>query len=229
MSAPTAPPDLPPAALDAVPHLLPAPASGPASSSDCGASAVEKVDSQRSTDNEEHDEHAAEHAEIEAAEDELRERREQDKEAVGARKGVSGFVARWIFRRRHKKELGQAAAAATGSEDDGEDADDSLAVPPETRLLPIISGLACPFAVLLDIPGLTTPWYIKTQGDTIIDSQPNPVLLDVEQAFALALGVVANAALIWRFLEHSPRRTTWIAMISLTVRLLSLPRLHRPR
>ncbi|GAA5836717.1 hypothetical protein JCM9279_007635 [Rhodotorula babjevae] len=219
MSAPAAPSDRPSTAFVAVPHLLPAPASGPSTTSESGASAVEKVDSQQATDNEELDEHAAEHAEIDAAEDELRERCEQDKEAVGARKGVSGFVARWIFRRRHKEELGLAAAAAAAApKSDGEGPDESFAVPPETRLLPIISGLACPFAVLLDIPGLTTPWYIKTQGDVIIDSQPNPVLLDVEQAFALALGVIANAALIWRFLEHSPRRTTWIAMISLTIR-----------
>ncbi|GAA5899619.1 hypothetical protein JCM8208_000606 [Rhodotorula glutinis] len=217
MSAPNAPPDPPSAAFAALPHLRPAPPSGPSPSSESGASAIEKVDSQHGTDHEELDEHAAEHAEIEAAEDELRERREQDKEAAVARKGVSGFVARWIFRRRQKKEPGRAAAASA-VEGDGEDADDSFAVPPETRLLPIISGLACPFAVLLDIPGLTTPWYIKTQGDVIIDSQPNPVLLDVEQACALALGVIANAALIWRFLEHRPRLTTWIAMISLTIR-----------
>ncbi|KPV72618.1 uncharacterized protein RHOBADRAFT_55715 [Rhodotorula graminis WP1] len=214
MSAATAPPRSPSVAVDAFHRPRPAPASGPSSSSESGASAIDKVESQHGTDNEELDEHAAEQAEIEAAVDELRERREQDKEAVGARKGVSGFVARWMIRRRHRR----AAAAAAKSDGDGEDPDDSLALPPDTRLLPIISGLACPFAVLLDIPGLTTPWYIKTQGDLIVDSQPNPVLLDVEQAVALALGVLANAALIWRFLEHSPRRTTWVAMISLTIR-----------
>ncbi|BGP42936.1 Potassium channel [Rhodotorula kratochvilovae] len=89
---------------------------------------------------------------------------------------------------------------------------------PENRILPIISGLVCPFSVLLDIPGLTSRWYIRTEGNNIVETQPNPALLDAGQAVALALGVLANAALIWRFLEHRPRICTWVAMLSLALR-----------
>ncbi|GAA6046700.1 hypothetical protein JCM3770_003123 [Rhodotorula araucariae] len=115
----------------------------------------------------------------------------------------------WVARRM----LGDSTA--TG---DAASASDPLLAKPESRILPIISGLVCPFSVLLDIPGLTSRWYIRTEGTDIVDSQPNPALLDAGQAVGLALGVFANGALIWRFLEHRPRTCTWVAILALSLR-----------
>ncbi|TNY23834.1 voltage-gated potassium channel, partial [Rhodotorula diobovata] len=211
MSAPASPTGVPPTPLDTVPlpHLLPE--AGPSTSSDSGASCAEKDHVKHDEQLDGQDEHEHEQAEIDAAEEEIHQERQREVEEGGKAKGVSGWVARRLFKRRPARASGDQATPADGG------GNDSLAVQPETRLLPIISGLACPFAVLLDIPGLTTPWYVKTQGDTIVDSKPNPVLLDVGQALCLALGVLANGALIFRFLEHRPRLTTWLAMICLTV------------
>ncbi|KAM0754917.1 voltage-gated potassium channel [Meredithblackwellia eburnea MCA 4105] len=85
------------------------------------------------------------------------------------------------------------------------------------RYLPIFSGLVCPFSVLLDIPGLTERWYIKTEGYDIIETQPNPIILDIGLAFSVTFGIIANAALITRFLERKPRISTLIAIGALTV------------
>lgn len=41
------------------------------------------------------------------------------------------------------------------------------------RILPIISGLLCPFSVLLEIPGLTEKWLVETDGFTVFDTQDN--------------------------------------------------------
>lgn len=88
---------------------------------------------------------------------------------------------------------------------------------PKHRYLPIISGLVCPFSVLLDIPGLTERWYVKTLGYQVVETQPNPIILDVGQAVSMAFGVMANVALIVRFLEKHTYVSTWAAMISLTI------------
>lgn len=90
-------------------------------------------------------------------------------------------------------------------------------VQPKLRYLPIISGLICPFSVLLDIPGLTERWYVRTDGNMVVESRPNPVILDVGQAVSMALGVAANIGLILRFLERHPYVSTWVAMVSLTL------------
>ncbi|KAK4052621.1 Potassium channel [Microbotryomycetes sp. JL221] len=85
------------------------------------------------------------------------------------------------------------------------------------RYLPIVSGLLVPFSVLLDVPGLTERWYIRTVGFEVVETRPNPVLLDVGQAVSMAFGVAANIALVARFLEKWPLECTWIAIAALTL------------
>ncbi|KAI5476225.1 hypothetical protein MNV49_007987 [Pseudohyphozyma bogoriensis] len=85
------------------------------------------------------------------------------------------------------------------------------------RYTPIISGLACPFSVLLDVPGLTERWYIQTDGYTVVNTQPNPIILDVGLAVSIAFGALANIALISRFLERRPRASTLVAIVALTI------------
>lgn len=193
------------------------------------------------------------------AEDEISEEQAEDalEEEEQRRTGLAG----WLWKRRKKKD-----GAEPGKGDDVEtqlraEGENPWALPvAESRLLPIISGLVCPFSVLLDvryltsspflpslfpfpcpslfllsillrllvpqppdrsplsqIPGLTTRWYVRTDNHIVVETQPNPVLLDIGLAISLALGVVANAALIWRFLENRPRLCTWISMLALTV------------
>lgn len=88
---------------------------------------------------------------------------------------------------------------------------------------------------------LEQQWYIKTDGFKVIETRPNPIsalknlnncsvggaastlltphftVLDVGQAISLFFGVVANAALVARFLEKRPLATTWIAIVSLGI------------
>ncbi|KAK4046230.1 Potassium channel [Microbotryomycetes sp. JL201] len=85
------------------------------------------------------------------------------------------------------------------------------------RYLPIVSGLLVPFSVLLDIPGLTERWYQRTVGYKVVETKPNPPLLDVGQAVSMFFGVAANAALVMRFLEKRPYQMTWVAIASLTL------------
>ncbi|KAM0791088.1 hypothetical protein ACM66B_004379 [Microbotryomycetes sp. NB124-2] len=85
------------------------------------------------------------------------------------------------------------------------------------RYLPIVSGLLVPFSVLLDIPGLTERWYQRTVGYEVVETQPNPPLLDIGQAVSMAFGVAANIALVLRFLEKRPYEMTLVAIASLTL------------
>ncbi|BGP65411.1 Potassium channel [Rhodotorula toruloides] len=147
---------------------------------------------------------------------------EADREAVRGEEEDPRLVegsglAGWFMRHaRAKKRPSQPVNGSDGHAEAG-DSSEYHFVKPEFRDLPILSGLVCPFSVLLDIPGLTTRWYIRTEGYNIIETQPNPALLDVGQAISLAFGVVANAALVWRFLEHRPRICTWVAIVALTM------------
>ncbi|KAH7910967.1 hypothetical protein BJ138DRAFT_1113619 [Hygrophoropsis aurantiaca] len=88
---------------------------------------------------------------------------------------------------------------------------------PHYRYTPIISGIVIPFSILLEIPGLTVHWYIRTQNNTIIDNVPNPPLLDVGLAFSMACAVLANVSLIVRFLERRVKTATIFCTVFLTI------------
>ncbi|KAG8854211.1 hypothetical protein FRB96_007767 [Tulasnella sp. 330] len=87
----------------------------------------------------------------------------------------------------------------------------------EGTYLPILSGCLVPFAILLEIPGLTEHWYVRTEGDQVVDYHPNPPLLDAGMSISMACAVIANAALIARFLENKVRLTTLTCMFFLII------------
>lgn len=90
--------------------------------------------------------------------------------------------------------------------------------PSNHRILPVISGLVIPFSILLEIPGLTDSWYIRTDSTAVIQTLPNPASLEVLLAISVFFAVVANVSLICRFLEKGPvLATTLITIGSLTI------------
>lgn len=90
--------------------------------------------------------------------------------------------------------------------------------PSNHRILPVISGLVIPFSILLEIPGLTDNWYIRTNQNAIIQTLPNPASLEVLLAISMFFAVVANVSLICRFLEKGPvLATTLTTIASLTI------------
>ncbi|KAI0263046.1 hypothetical protein BC834DRAFT_888846 [Gloeopeniophorella convolvens] len=88
---------------------------------------------------------------------------------------------------------------------------------PNYRKTPILSGSLIPFAILLEIPGLTEHWYVRTDGNTILQIRKNPTILDAALAFSMASAVLANVALIFRFLERRVKGCTLVAIIALTL------------
>ena len=98
-----------------------------------------------------------------------------------------------------------------------QDEDKPLSIP-NYRTLPIMSGLIVPFSILLEIPGLTDNWYIRTDGNVVVETRPNPVLLDVGLGISMFFAAVANVSLICRFLDRGPVFvTTMITIVSLTI------------
>ncbi|KAG9097428.1 hypothetical protein FRC06_007569 [Ceratobasidium sp. 370] len=55
-------------------------------------------------------------------------------------------------------------------------------------------------------------WYIKTEANKTIETQPNPKILDAGLAISMASAVLANVALICRFLERRVRLATFVAI-----------------
>ncbi|KAI9507850.1 voltage-gated potassium channel [Russula earlei] len=88
---------------------------------------------------------------------------------------------------------------------------------PTYRRTPLISGSLIPFSILLEIPGLTEHWYVRTYGLQIVETRRNPALVNVSLTFSMALAVIANIALIYRFLERSVKRSTIICIFALTL------------
>lgn len=88
---------------------------------------------------------------------------------------------------------------------------------PHYRILPILSGIAIPFSILLDIPGLTADWYARTNGTTVVASKPNPPLLDVGVALSLLCAVLANLCLVIRFLERRVKTMTILCIVFLSI------------
>ena len=90
--------------------------------------------------------------------------------------------------------------------------------PNNHRILPVISGLVIPFSILLEIPGLTDTWYIRTNQNAVIQNLPTPPSLEALLGISMFFAVVANVTLICRFLEKGPvLATTLITIASLTI------------
>jgi len=88
---------------------------------------------------------------------------------------------------------------------------------PNYRRAPIISGSLIPFSILLEIPGLTEHWDVRTYGNQIVETRENPPLVVVALTISMVLAVIANVALIYRFLERRVKTMTIISIVALTL------------
>ena len=88
---------------------------------------------------------------------------------------------------------------------------------PNYRWIPIVAGTIIPFSILLEIPGLTEKWYIQTENNQIVATQPNHPILDVGVAFSMACVAIANVMLILRFLEKRVKTVTLLCFGFLTL------------
>ncbi|KAF7291980.1 Tandem pore domain k+ channel [Mycena indigotica] len=88
---------------------------------------------------------------------------------------------------------------------------------PNYRYTPILSGIIIPFSILLEIPGLTEHWYIRTEDNRTVETQANPAILDIGLAFSMACAVVANVCLVVRFLEKKVKLMTIACIVFLTI------------
>ncbi|KAH9939855.1 hypothetical protein B0H21DRAFT_885240 [Amylocystis lapponica] len=88
---------------------------------------------------------------------------------------------------------------------------------PNYRSSPIISGIVIPFSILLEIPGLTERWYVRTENNQTVDTKANPVILDVGMALSIACALLANISLVLRFLEKKVKITTISCICFLTL------------
>jgi hypothetical protein len=60
-------------------------------------------------------------------------------------------------------------------------------------------------------------WYVRTVDGVPVEYQPNPKILDVALGISIAAALVANLALISRFLERRVYASTILAIAALTV------------
>jgi potassium channel subfamily K len=88
---------------------------------------------------------------------------------------------------------------------------------PNFRRTPIISGSLIPFSILLEIPALTEPWYVRTYNHQTVETRKDPPLVTISISISMALAVLANVALLFRFLERHVKRNTIICIVALTV------------
>ncbi len=88
---------------------------------------------------------------------------------------------------------------------------------PNYRRAPIISGSLIPFSILLQIPGLTEHWYVRTEGNQTVASRKNSALLEAGLIISIILVVFANLALICRFMERRVKRCTILSILALTL------------
>ncbi|KAH7922910.1 voltage-gated potassium channel [Leucogyrophana mollusca] len=97
--------------------------------------------------------------------------------------------------------------------------DDIESFIPNYRYTPIISGIVIPFSILLEIPGLTEHWYVRTEGPNhdVVETQSNSTILDIGLAFSIACAVAANICLIMRFLEKRVKTATIFCTVFLTI------------
>ncbi|KAG1859517.1 hypothetical protein DFJ58DRAFT_780054 [Suillus subalutaceus] len=94
---------------------------------------------------------------------------------------------------------------------------DDLSYVPNYRIAPLITGIVIPFSILLEIPGLTGYWYIRTENYNTVQTRSNPVLLDIGLAFSMTCAVLANICIILRFLEKRVMTMTVLCIVFLSI------------
>lgn len=87
------------------------------------------------------------------------------------------------------------------------------------RRMPILSGALAPFSIMLEVPGLTTKWYVRHgPSGSPVEYRDNPIVLEVGLAFSIAAAVLANVFLLCRFTSIlPPRRGTGSAILCLLI------------
>jgi hypothetical protein len=88
---------------------------------------------------------------------------------------------------------------------------------PNYRLLPMISGSLVPFAILLEIPGITEHWYVKTENGVVVANRTNSPFLNAVLGMSLACATIANVALVVRFFEQRIAAMTVLAITFLSL------------
>ncbi|KAF9067066.1 hypothetical protein BDP27DRAFT_1226488 [Rhodocollybia butyracea] len=140
----------------------------------------------------------------------------------GTSSGISLFTARSLsidFRYRPRRGPPQwwVKLKAFLYPPDPQDTDDTSSFVPNYRYTPIFSAVLIPFAILLEIPGLTSNWYIRTVNNETVEKRPNPLILDIGLGLSMACALLANMALITRFLERNIRLMTLLVVVFLTI------------
>ena len=111
--------------------------------------------------------------------------------------------------------------SSPGHADDASSQDEQRAdlTLPKYRWTPILSGLLQPFAILLEIPGLTEHWYVRLDRATNmpVAYQNNPPLLNAALAISVVCAVIANVSLICRFLERHVLASTITCIVALSI------------
>jgi hypothetical protein len=80
------------------------------------------------------------------------------------------------------------------------------------RFTPLLAGVLIPFSILLEVPGATERWYVRTWGNDVVDTQPNPRILDAGLALSMISAVFANICLILRFLDWRMKMVTLLCI-----------------
>ncbi|KAJ7474538.1 hypothetical protein B0H11DRAFT_2035816 [Mycena galericulata] len=88
---------------------------------------------------------------------------------------------------------------------------------PNYRYTPILSGIVIPFSILLEIPGLTEHWYVRTENNVIVEIRPNPAILNIGLGFSMGCALAANICLVVRFLEKKVKLMTIGCIVFLTI------------
>lgn len=88
---------------------------------------------------------------------------------------------------------------------------------PNYRITPIFSGIIIPFSILLELPGVTEHWYIRTEYNKTVESRPNTLILNVGLGISVACAVTANICLILRFMEKRVKTMTILCTTFLSI------------
>ncbi|KAF8651587.1 hypothetical protein AX16_004703 [Volvariella volvacea WC 439] len=90
-------------------------------------------------------------------------------------------------------------------------------ITPTYRSLPTVSGILIPFSVFFGIPGVTNSWYLRIENHQVVQTRPNPPIIEVVLAFSIVCAILANLCLIVRFMERRVKSMTWTCTAFLAV------------
>ncbi|KAK5828740.1 hypothetical protein F5H01DRAFT_328785 [Linnemannia elongata] len=100
---------------------------------------------------------------------------------------------------------------------------DASSIETNYRLLPLLIGCILPVSILINVPSITSPWVGRPSYNETLQDWNDPEVLEIPHWLngiiisALAMSIICNICVLFRFLERHVYRSVVLSLVTATI------------